>query len=201
MAKNKVFQKMKDTVEAVHQHIEMEYSGEAFAMWIFGTEDSVTTLVTKPEKLSFARDTVTAAVASNPAVEHLLSEALENMELAELNGDEVVFYPDEAAQAELNRESVLSELDEELALMWHLLERALKTKRLRPNAVCAVSASRLADYVLPKFQRETGWGLEQAIDCLATVLEIGGAETIRNTENTSRSIIVFSKSIFTWPRS
>ena len=61
--KQKVFERMRDTVESVHEHIEMEFPGEAFAIWIFGTDNKVTTMVTKPEKLSFAHDTVTAAVS------------------------------------------------------------------------------------------------------------------------------------------
>ncbi|HBC03800.1 MAG TPA: hypothetical protein DC015_06320, partial [Aequorivita sp.] len=61
MNKDKIFDKMRGTVESVHEHIEMEYSKEAFAMWIFGTENNVVTMVTKPDKFDFAQDTVCAA--------------------------------------------------------------------------------------------------------------------------------------------
>jgi len=187
------FQKMKDTVESVHEHIEMEYPGDAFAIWIFGTEDNVTTMVTRPESLDFARDTVSAAVASNQVIQELFVEGIDNIENTHFDGDELVFE----FTPELNRRDILSKLDMELKAMFKIIEQGLNTKKMKPDSRGAVLMGDIADYVLPKFQRKFLWPLTECIAAMGAVLEMTGCET-NETEEAEKSEIIFTNSIFKW---
>lgn len=189
--KQQVFERMRGTVESVHEHIEMEFSKDAFAIWIFGTENKVTTMVTKPEKLSFAQDTVTAAVSSNPVIKQLFTEGLAGEKNTYYDDDELVF------EKQPTRREILAALNLEAKLMFKVIERALNTKRVAPDGIGNVPMNVLTDYVLPKFQEQTGFLLSDSISLMADVLDLCGAETFENrTDSTAE--INFTNSIFKW---
>jgi hypothetical protein len=187
----KIFERMRDTVESVHEHIEIEFPEEAFAVWIFGTKDTVSTMVTKPKKIGFAYDTVTAAISSNQVIRELFTEGLSNVKNTHFEGDELIF------EKQPTRKEILSSLNLEAKIMFKTIERALNTKRLRPDQDGSVSMSRLADYVLPKFQGETGFVLSDSIGLMGDILDLCGAETFDEGID-ENSEINFLNSIFKW---
>jgi hypothetical protein len=189
--KQKIFERMRDTVESVHEHIEMEFSGEAFAVWIFGTSNKVTTMVTKPEKLAFAQDTVTAAVSSNPVIKELFTQGLVGEKNTYYENDELVFEKQPA------RREILAALNLEAKLMFKVIEQALNTKRVAPDAHGNVPMNVLTDYVLPKFQNQTGFLLSDSISLMADVLDLCGAETYEGDDD-SNAEINFTNSVFKW---
>ena len=189
--KLKVFEKMRDTVESVHEHIEMEYSGDAFAIWIFGTKDQVSTMVTKPQSLHFAMETVTAAVSSNQVIRELFIDGLQNMENTHFENDELVF------DKTPTRREILAALNDEAKTMFKTIERALNTKRVAPDENGNVPMNSLTDYVLPRFQGETGFLLSDSISLMADVLDLCGAQTIDGHVDES-SEINFKNSVFKW---
>ena len=81
--------------------------------------------------------------------------------------------------------------------MFKVIERALNTKRVAPDAIGNVPMNVLTDYVLPKFQGETGFLLSDSISLMADVLDLCGAETFEDrTDSTAE--INFTNSVFKW---
>lgn len=184
---------MRGTVESVHEHIEMEYSKEAFAVWIFGTENNVVTMVTKPDKFDFAQDTVSAAIASNPVIKELFIEGLENLGHTSWDGDELVF----SKPLVLDRKKIIKSFDINFTHIFRIIERGLNTKKMGPDFDGNVLMSTVADYVLPKIQKQTNFTVTESISAVGEILEICGCETLlhQDPENTT---INFQNSIFRW---
>lgn len=193
MNKEKIFDNMRGTVESIHDHIELEYSADAFAIWIFGTEDQVTTMVTKPEDMSFARDSVSAAIASNPVIKSLFSDGLKGLKNVHYDGDELVFDISETPI----RSEVVKNMDSTLKKMFQIIEQGLNTKKMGPDVYGNVRMTAIANYCLPKFQKATKNTITTSIEIMSTVLEVSGCETDDSVEP-ELTEINFLNSIFKW---